>query len=69
MSKTIKRRIVIVAAVLLLLLFAASLLLAIPLGGRASVLPVSVFYAVGGSVAAIFLVSSVILFLRKARGS
>ena len=64
MSKSTKRKILVLSvAALLVALFVTILLLSVPLGGRASVLPVTVLYVVGGVVAGLFLGAAVFFFL------
>jgi len=64
MSKSAKRKILVLSvAALLVALFVTILLLSVPLGGRASVLPVTVLYVAGGVIAAIFLAAAVFFFL------
>ena len=69
MNKRLTIRICILsAAAILAALFVAFLLLSIPLGGRASVLPVTVFYVVGGVIAGLYLVAATIFFVRSRKG-
>ena len=53
------------AAALLAVLFVTFLFLSLPLGGRASVLPMTAFYVVGWVSAGLFLLSTVLFFLRS----
>ena len=64
MSKTMKNYLLILAAaVVAIALFALGLCLALPLGGRASVLPLFTMYIFGGVAAAFFLAMSVVFFI------
>ena len=53
------------AAAFLAALFVTFLLLDLPLGGKASVLPMVAFYVVGGITAGLFLASATFFFLRS----
>lgn len=53
------------AIALLVATFVTILFLSVPLGGRASVLPVTVLYVVGGAVSALFLAAAVCFFIRS----
>lgn len=70
MTKTGKMKILLLsAAAVLIAAFLAVLFLSMPLGGQVAVLSVTVFYAVGGSVAGVFLVAgALLLFLSKKGG-
>ena len=66
MNKSLVTRICLICAVALLAaLFVTFLLLSVPLGGRASVLPTTVFYVVGGVIAGIFLAAATVFFVRS----
>ena len=60
-----KRIVILVAAALLVALFAVFLFLSVPLGGRASVLPITAFYVAGGVVAGLFLVAAAVFSFRS----
>ena len=66
MSKSTKRMVAVLSAIALFVAaFVTILFLSVPLGGRASVLPVTVLYVVGGVVAALFLAAAAFFFLRS----
>jgi len=66
MSKSTKRTIAILAAAAILIAaFLTFLFLSVPIGGRASVLPVIALYVAGGVIAAIFLAAAVVFFVRS----
>ncbi|MBQ7713185.1 MAG: hypothetical protein IJT69_05145 [Clostridia bacterium] len=65
MSKgQIKRIAITAAAVLLAAVFLTVALLSVPLGGRASVLPVIALYVTGGVTAGIYLAAAAFFFFR-----
>ena len=64
MSKRMKSYIVILAAaVVALALFVVGLCLSLPIGGKASILPVFVSYIFGGVAAAFFLAMAAVFFI------
>ena len=54
-------------AALLAAIFLTVLFLSVPLGGRASVLPVTVLYVVGGAVAGCYLGAAIFFLVRSGK--
>ena len=70
MNKDGKLRVLILsAAAFLLALFGVFLFLTLPIGGRASPLPVTALYAVGGVAAIGMFAGAFVLFLRSRKSN